>query len=107
MAKPLRAALAAALLMCLCGAAAADERESTRLTYLAGTCNACHGSSITIPALAGRPAPETAAALRAWRDGSRVNPIMNAVAGGLDDDAIDGLADLFAHAEPIAGEARP
>jgi cytochrome c553 len=80
------------------GAAAADA-EAGR-AKVAVVCAACHGAagisvSETIPNLAGQRAGYIQAQLRALKDGSRKNPIMNAIAGQLSDAEIANVAAYF------------
>lgn len=63
----------------------------------AEACAACHGMngisvSGDIPNLAGQNVEYLAGQLKAFRDGKRQNPIMNPIAGGLEDADIDDLA---------------
>ena len=64
-------------------------------------CAACHGAagvsvSDTIPNLAGQKAAYLEAQLKALKEGSRKNPIMNAIAGQLNGDDIANVAAYFA-----------
>ena len=64
-------------------------------------CAACHGSagvsvSDAIPNLAGQKAAYLEAQLKALKDGSRKNPIMNAIAGQLSNDDVANVAAYFA-----------
>ncbi|MBI5257776.1 MAG: cytochrome P460 family protein [Burkholderiales bacterium] len=72
-------------------------------------CAACHGLngvsvSDTIPNLAGQKAAYLQNQLRAWKDGSRKNALMNAIAAQLGAEDIPALAAHFA-ALPGAGAA--
>jgi cytochrome c553 len=65
-----------------------------------GTCIACHGlNGIGIiplyPNLAGQKREYLAAQMRAFRDGSRKNPIMTPMAAHLGDADIDSLAAYY------------
>jgi cytochrome c len=54
--------------------------------YLAGECLTCHGEEASaggIPSLQALPSDRLAAVLAAYRDGSRPNPVMQAVARAL------------------------
>lgn len=67
----------------------------------AAVCAACHGATgisvgDAIPNLAAQRAGYLAAQLRAFRDGSRKSPVMNAIAAQLTGDDIAGLAAHFA-----------
>ena len=64
-------------------------------------CAACHGAnglsvSDSIPNLAGQRAAYLEAQLRAWKDGSRKNAVMNAIAAQLSAEEIPHLAAYFA-----------
>jgi cytochrome c553 len=64
-------------------------------------CAACHGAngisvSDAIPNLAGQRVAYLEAQLKAWKDGSRKNPIMNAIGGQLGNDEIANVAAYFA-----------
>ena len=68
---------------------------------VAAVCAACHGAngisvSDAIPNLAGQKSAYLEAQLRAWKDGSRKNPIMNAIGGQLTPDEIANVAAYFA-----------
>ncbi len=66
----------------------------------AQACTACHGAngvsiSDTIPNLAGQRIGYIAKQLKAFREGARKNPLMNAMAGQLTDTDIDNVAAFF------------
>jgi cytochrome c len=65
--------------------------------YLASECVTCHGANAdaSIPALDTLRYEQLIAALRAYRAGSRTNPVMQSVARSLDDAAIEALAAYF------------
>jgi cytochrome c553 len=72
-------------------------------------CSACHGAagvsvSDTIPNLAGQKSAYIEAQLKALKDGSRKNPIMNAIAAQLSGDDIANVAAFFS-AQPGATSA--
>ena len=72
-------------------------------------CSACHGAngvsvSDNIPNLAGQRAVYLETQLKAWKDGSRKNPIMNAIGGQLSGDEIANVAAFFSSL-PGAGTA--
>jgi cytochrome c553 len=74
-----------------------------------GVCAACHGAngvsvSDTIPNLAGQKAAYLETQLKALKDASRKNPIMNAIAAQLSNDDIANVAAFFA-SQPGAGAA--
>ncbi len=89
----------------LCGAlgaapAGAADLEAGKARALS-VCAACPGAtgmsvSDTIPNLAGQRAAYLESQLKAWKDGSRRNPIMNAIAGQLGADDIANVAAYFA-----------
>lgn len=84
-----------ALALALPAARAADSAAGQK-QYQA-TCAACHGSNgISVapiyPNLAGQKLDYLEAQLKAFRDGSRVNPIMNPMAKNLTDTEIANLA---------------
>ena len=67
----------------------------------AAPCAACHGAqgvstAPDAPSLAGQPRIYLAAQLRAFRDGARKHEVMTLMAKGLDDAAIEALAEYYA-----------
>jgi cytochrome c553 len=67
----------------------------------AAQCASCHGakgisSNGQNPNLAGQSANYLAAQLNAFKDGSRVNPVMQGIVANLTEAEIDSLADFFA-----------
>jgi cytochrome c553 len=71
----------------------------------AAACAGCHGekgvsSSPANPSLAGQDAQYLAAALRAYKEGSRSNETMKGLAGTLDEPAVKNLAAFFASQQP-------
>lgn len=79
----------------------ASSRDIQAGKAKAGTCAACHGSegvsvSDTIPNLAGQRAAYLENQLKALKDGSRKNPVMNAVASQLTPADMSNLAAYFA-----------
>jgi cytochrome c553 len=76
----------------------------------AGVCAACHGpaGNSAVPAwpkLAGQGAPYAYAQLKAFKEGKRVNPIMQAQAVPLSDQDMQDLAVYFAAQAPSPGVA--
>ena len=74
---------------------------------LAQSCAACHGqdgnsNNPLWPSLAGQKAPYLAQELRAFRDGSRINPLMAATVKTFLDKDIDALAEYYATQTPTA-----
>jgi cytochrome c553 len=72
------------------------------------TCSACHGAtgisvSDEIPNLAGQKAAYLAGQLRAFKDGTRQNDLMNAVAAQLQAEEIEALATFFSEQQVAAG----
>ena len=71
----------------------------------ATACSACHGTSgvgidPATPNLAGQDAQYVAAALHAYKDGSRSDATMKALASSLDEAAAKNLAAFYANQEP-------
>ena len=71
-------------------------------------CAACHGAngasvSDSIPNLAGQRVAYLNNQLKAWKDGSRKNAIMNAIAAQLSADDIANLAAFYAQLSPTGG----
>lgn len=98
----MKTAVSIALTLSLLGisptGAAADPQAGRQLSQ--ATCAACHGvNGIGIiplyPNLAGQKSEYLAGQLRAFRDGSRKNPIMSPMAIHLSDADIDNLAAYF------------
>jgi cytochrome c553 len=74
-------------------------------------CAACHGAagvsvSDAIPNLAGQKAVYLESQLKALKDGSRKNPVMNAIAGQLAPDEIANVSAYFASLAGAASGAR-
>jgi cytochrome c553 len=67
--------------------------------YLSAECVSCHGapaSVSTIPNIYGRPEQALVDAVKAYRDKTRANTVMQNVAGRLKDEEIEALAAYFA-----------
>ena len=97
----------AAALACT-GALAADLAAGK--AKVDAVCAACHGAngvsvSDAIPNLAGQRSAYLESQLKAWKDGSRKNPIMNAIGTQLSADDIGNVAAFFASL-PAAGGAK-
>ncbi len=103
----------------MCCSPVQDETEPRQLTPAqaliegeskARVCMSCHGvrgvSRITTyPSLAGKPEAYLNQQLLAFRDGTRENPMMNAMAASLTDESIALLALYFSSQEaPIAND---
>ena len=74
-------------------------------------CAACHGAngvsvSDSIPNLAGQRSAYLENQLKAWKDGSRKNPLMNAIGAQLGDGEIANLAAYFSSLPAAAGAAK-
>lgn len=73
--------------------------QADPVAVLAAACTSCHGvdgrSTTAIPSLAGRPADDLAAALLAYRDGTRGGTIMDRIARGYTPEQIALLAAWF------------
>lgn len=66
--------------------------------YLAEECATCHGADAadaSIPPLPSLRYKELVAALKAYREGTRTNPVMQSVARSLGDAEIEALAAYF------------
>src|SRR5262245_5357961 len=76
---------------------------------VASVCAACHGAngvsvSDAIPNLAGQKTAYLETQLRALKDASRKNPVMNAIAAQLSNDDIANVAAFFS-SQPGAGSS--
>jgi len=76
-----------------------------RVDDLANTCVACHGANgisnnTNWPNLAGQKHGYLEAQLRAFRDGTRLDPLMNSTVKGLSDQDLELLAQHFASLVP-------
>jgi sulfide dehydrogenase cytochrome subunit len=97
-----RAFVAAAALLCATAAGAQSTPAPLATRALAATCANCHGTDgrpvagEAMPRLAGQPREALAAALRAFRDGSRPATVMHQLAKGYSSEEIDALAAYFA-----------
>jgi cytochrome c553 len=77
----------------------------------AGACAGCHGengvsTNAANPSLAGQDAQYLAAALRAYKDGSRSDATMKGLAQSLDDAAMKNLAAYYAGQQPQGASVR-
>ena len=70
--------------------------------YLAAECAACHqvGASEGIPAINGMDAEVFVALMLSYRSKEMENPVMQMIAGRLDDEQIGSLALYFSQLEP-------
>ena len=67
--------------------------------YLAAECTTCHqrsGADAGIPAIVGWPPQDFVVAMHAYKQGLRPHPVMQMMAGRLDDEQIAALAAYFA-----------
>ena len=72
--------------------------------YLGAECSACHlqtGVSKGIPAINGMDAEVFVALMLAYRSKVMENPVMQMIAGRLDDEQIGSLALYFSELEPL------
>jgi cytochrome c553 len=95
----------------LLGAAAQAADIEAGKAKVATVCAACHGAmgvsvSDAIPNLAAQRGGYIEAQLKALKDGSRKNPIMNAIAGQLSPEEISNVAAYFASLPGPASGAR-
>jgi len=77
----------------------------------AAACGGCHGeggvsTNAATPSLAGQDAQYIAAAMRAYKDGSRTDPTMKAPAASADDNAIKDMAAYYANQQPQRPKVR-
>ncbi len=94
--------LAALSLSSLGVQAQADAPQALRTRSLAATCAACHGTAgralpgAPVPGLAGLPAAELIAQMKAFKEGGRTATVMPQIAKGYSDAQIEQLAAYFA-----------
>ena len=96
----MKAIVSLSVVIILSGTAQAADIDAGR-AKVQTVCAACHGAagvsvSDAIPNLAGQKAAYVESQLKALKDGSRKNPIMNAMAGQLNNDDIANVAAFFA-----------
>jgi len=90
------------IVLVLSAAQVAQAAEPTPQPQAAAACAACHGPggnqpvSPDTPRLAGQESSYLVHALGQYRDGTRQNPIMGAMAKSLSDSQIEELARYFA-----------
>jgi len=106
----MRTTLIVAAIAAFSGGAAAADLEAGRAKVQA-VCSACHGGngvsvSDAIPNLAGQKAAYLEAQLKALKDGSRKNPVMNAMAAQLSADEMANVAAFFASLPGAAASAK-
>ena len=83
----------------LCNGARADV-DAGQSTYAARGCIGCHGAGgvstvATYPSLVGKSSDFIRQTLTSFRSGERKDPVMNAMAAGLNDADIENLADYI------------
>lgn len=66
----------------------------------ASSCSGCHGGVAPVPALAGKPAAETIAAMEDFRSGKRPATVMNRIAPGFTPPEIEAIAAWWAEVKP-------
>jgi len=91
-------AIAASLLAIAIGATASHGADAELGRYLSAECMTCHGTATrdtTIPNIFGLDQAHFAEVLKAYRAKSLPNPVMQTVAGRLNDDDIAALALYF------------
>ena len=97
------------LLTSFCKVAFADEQQIIAMgdiefgEYLGAECAACHhqaGISKGIPAINGMDAEVFVALMVAYRSKEMENPVMQMIAGRLDDEQIGSLALYFSKLDP-------
>jgi cytochrome c553 len=99
------------IVIALAGAAAQAADIEAGKAKVATVCAACHGASgvsvsDTIPNLAAQRVPYLEAQLKALKDGTRKNPIMNAIAAQLNADDIANVAAWFAAQPGVAAGSK-
>lgn len=91
---------------CLLGVAQAQDKDALYTSALAATCASCHGSQgraiagSSVPGLAGQPAPQFVAKMKAYKSGALPATIMHQLSKGYSDAQIEQLAAYFA-AQPV------
>lgn len=85
--------------------------DATAGKSAAAACSGCHGetgvsTTATTPSLAGQDAEYLAAALAAYKDGSRADEAMSGIAGSLDAAAAKNLAAFYAGQQPQPTKVR-
>jgi len=98
--KPVKKALALSIVLSIVPVAQAADIEAGK-AKVASVCAACHGAtgvsvSDAIPNLAAQRAGYIEAQLKALKDGTRKNPIMNAIAAQLSAEDVANVAAYFA-----------
>lgn len=84
------------------GAAQAQDKEALYVKSLAATCASCHGTQgqamagSSVPSLAGQPATQFVAKMKAYQTGALPATIMHQLSKGYSDAQIAQLAAYFA-----------
>ena len=104
----LLAGIAAAALLVPPAQAADVEAGKAKVQSVCAACHGAAGVSVgdAIPNLAGQKAVYLESQLKALKDGSRKNPVMNAIAGQLTPDEIANVAAYFASLAGAASGAK-
>ena len=110
-----RIVTAAAAVLVFCAAPATDVRADDHGAELAYTCLGCHGiegyrnayPSFRVPKLGGQKAEYIEGALKAYREGTRNHPTMQAQGRTLSDEDIATLAAYFEGEQPAKDEVSP
>jgi cytochrome c553 len=90
------------VLLAAAPALAQEGALALRQQGLAATCAACHGTggrppaTGTLPALAGMPAAELVAQMKAFRSGARPSTVMRQLALGYSEAQLEALGAFFA-----------
>ena len=91
------ARVSVAMILALSASAAASAADSPPG---AAGCSGCHASNprveTPVPALVGRPAADTSAAMIAFKSGQRPGTIMDRIAKGFSDEEIAAIAQWYA-----------
>jgi cytochrome c553 len=98
---------ATAALLMITSSAAADSSPSKLPPSGAASCSGCHAPAAvagTVPAIAGLPAQEIAAAMMAFRADQRPSTVMNRIAKGFTDEEIRAIADWLASRQDQAAK---
>ena len=103
--------VAVSILLAVCASTANAADIEAGKARAQAVCAACHGAngvsvSDSIPNLAGQKAAYLEAQLKALKDGSRKNPLMNAIAPQLGSDDIANVAAYFASLPGAGAGAR-
>lgn len=103
MCRKILSAVAIVGLAAASGTALADAEAAK--AQASGVCAGCHGANgisgaDMFPNLAGQKKGYLASSLKAYRDKTRTNPMMNGMAASLSDQQIDDLAAYFSSLKP-------